>query len=144
LAPLVSPEQIVCVGLNYLDHCKEADLDVPKYQVVFFKFAIIGERDSMEIPNNSNRVDYEEEFAVVIGKEGKYIQEEEADNYIFGSTIMNDVSARDQRFFDGQWSRGKSADIFAPIGPSIVTKNEISDPNNLNFSLKLNNAVMQE
>src|SRR5699024_12779187 len=98
----------------------------------------------MEIPNNSNRVDYEEEFAVVIGKEGKYIQEEEADNYIFGSTIMNDVSAKDQRFFDVQWSRGKSADIFAAIGPSIVSKNEISYPHHVNFSLKLNNSVKND
>src|SRR5690625_381264 len=146
LSPLVSPEKNVCVGLNYFDHCKEMGSDVPKFPVVFFIFAnaIIGEKDSIEAPINSNRVEYEAEFAVVIGKEGKYIKEEEAYNYIFGYTIMNDVSARDQQFSDGQWSRGKSADTFAPIGPSIVTKNEISDPHNLNICLKLNNTVMQD
>lgn len=146
LSPLVKPEKIVCVGLNYLDHCKETGLEVPKSPVIFFKFAnaIIGEGDSIEIPINSNQVDYEAEFAIVIGKEGKSIQEEEAYKYIFGYTIMNDVSARDQQFSDGQWSRGKSADTFAPIGPSIVTKNEISDPHNLNISLALNGTVMQD
>jgi len=145
LAPLVKPEKIICVGLNYLDHCKETGLDVPKSPVIFFKNvnAIIGEGDSIEIPNNSNQVDYEAELAIVIGKEGKCIPKEEAYHFIFGYTIMNDVSARDQQFSDGQWARGKSADTFAPIGPSIVTKNEIKDPHHLDISLNLNNTVMQ-
>lgn len=145
LAPISKPEKIICVGLNYLDHCREMEIDIPKSPVIFSKYtnSIIGEYESIEIPKTSNQVDYEAELAVVIGKEAKNITEEEAFDYIFGYTIMNDISARDYQFSDGQWTRGKSADTFAPIGPSIVTKDEVRDPHNLDISLYLNDKMMQ-
>lgn len=145
LAPLNHSEKIICVGLNYLDHCLETGMEPPKAPIIFSKFsnAIIGNRQAIEIPINSNEVDYEAELAVIIGKEAKHVSEEAADNYIFGYTILNDISARDQQFTDGQWVRGKTANTFAPIGPCIVTKDEIEDPHNLEISLTLNGEVMQ-
>ncbi|MBA9026034.1 fumarylacetoacetate hydrolase family protein [Peribacillus huizhouensis] len=146
MAPISQPEKIICVGLNYLDHCKETGLEPPLSPVIFSKYAnaIIGEKEAIEIPVNSEQVDFEAELVVVIGKEAKRITEEEAAEYIFGYTIMNDVSARDHQFSDGQWTRGKSADTFAPIGPAIVTKGQVVDPHNLDISLKLNGEVMQQ
>ncbi|KKK39821.1 fumarylacetoacetate hydrolase [Mesobacillus campisalis] len=146
LPPVSNPEKLICVGLNYLDHCKETGLEPPSSPVIFSKYAnaIIGEKAAIEIPVNSNQVDYEAELAIVIGKEAKHVSEEEAEEYIFGYTIMNDISARDQQFADGQWSRGKSADTFAPIGPVIVTKDEVGDPHRLDISLTLNGQIMQE
>ncbi|WP_264740853.1 fumarylacetoacetate hydrolase family protein [Cytobacillus firmus] len=146
LAPITQPEKIICVGLNYLDHCIETGLEPPASPVIFSKYAnaIIGEGDAIELPVNSSQVDFEAELAIIIGKEAKCVSEEEAEDYIFGYTIMNDVSARDLQFADGQWSRGKSADTFAPIGPAVVTKDEAGDPHNLNISLRLNNEIMQD
>lgn len=146
LAPIAQPEKIICVGLNFLDHCKETGLEPPASPVIFSKYAnaIIGESEAIELPINSNQVDYEAELAIVIGKEAKCVSKEEAEDYIFGYTIMNDVSARDLQFTDGQWSRGKSADTFAPIGPTIVTKDEVGDPHNLDISLCLNDEIMQQ
>jgi 2-keto-4-pentenoate hydratase/2-oxohepta-3-ene-1,7-dioic acid hydratase in catechol pathway len=145
LAPIVQPEKIICVGLNYIDHCKETNMEPPAAPVIFSKYAnaIIGDKAAIELPINSNQVDYEAELVIVIGKEAKCVSEAEAEGYIFGYTIMNDVSARDLQFSDGQWSRGKSADTFAPIGPVIVTKDEVGDPHNLDISLRLNNQIMQ-
>ncbi|WP_186669149.1 fumarylacetoacetate hydrolase family protein [Sporosarcina sp. BP05] len=146
LAPVLTPEKIICVGLNYMDHCIETGLEPPASPVIFSKYAnaIIGEKDAIEIPINSTQVDFEAELVVVIGKEAKRITEEAAEEYIFGYTIMNDVSARDHQFSDGQWVRGKTADTFAPIGPIIVTKDEVDDPNNLDIYLTLNGEVMQQ
>lgn len=146
LAPLDRPEKIICVGLNYLDHCIETGMEAPISPVIFSKFtnAIIGNCQAIELPINSQEVDFEAELAVVIGKEAKFVSESEANQYIFGYTILNDISARDQQFTDGQWIRGKTADTFSPIGPCIVTKDEIEDPHNLNISLTLNNEVMQD
>ncbi|CAH0343843.1 fumarylacetoacetate hydrolase family protein [Bacillus sp. CECT 9360] len=146
LAPISQPEKIICVGLNYLDHCKETGMEPPKSPVVFSKYAnaIIGHQQSIELPVNSDQVDFEAELAVVIGKEAKRVSVEEASDYIFGYTIMNDVSARDIQFADGQWVRGKTADTFAPLGPCIVTQDEIEDPHKLNISLTLNGEVMQQ
>ncbi|THE11608.1 FAA hydrolase family protein [Bacillus timonensis] len=145
LAPISNPEKIICVGLNYLDHCRETNMDPPSSPVIFSKYAntLIGNQASIELPINSNQVDFEAELAVVIGKEAKCISEEEAEDYIFGYTIMNDVSARDLQFADGQWSRGKSADTFAPIGPAIVTKEEVGNPHQLEITLRLNDELMQ-
>ncbi|MFS0824640.1 fumarylacetoacetate hydrolase family protein [Bacillus sp. 1P02SD] len=145
LAPINNPEKIICVGLNYLDHCRETNMDPPSSPVIFSKYAnaLIGNQASVILPINSNQVDFEAELAVVIGKEAKGISEEEAEDYIFGYTIMNDVSARDIQFADGQWSRGKSADTFAPIGPAIVTKEEVGNPHQLEISLRLNDEIMQ-
>ncbi|MBL3644435.1 fumarylacetoacetate hydrolase family protein [Bacillus sp. RHFB] len=146
LPPIAKPDKIICVGLNYFDHCKETGMEPPASPVIFSKYsnAITGHNDAIEIPINSTEVDFEAELAFVIGKEAKHVSEEEAIEYVFGYTIMNDISARDLQFQDGQWSRGKTADTFAPFGPVIVTKDEVGDPHNLAISLELNGEIMQD
>lgn len=146
LPPIAKPDKIICVGLNYFDHCKETGMEPPESPVIFSKYAnaITGHNDPIEIPINSNEVDFEAELAFVIGREAKHVSEEEADDYVFGYTIMNDISARDLQFQDGQWSRGKTADTFAPFGPVVVTKDEVGDPHNLAISLELNGEIMQD
>ncbi|MGE6716926.1 fumarylacetoacetate hydrolase family protein [Peribacillus frigoritolerans] len=146
LPPIAKPDKIICVGLNYFDHCKETGMEPPESPVIFSKYAnaIAGHNDAIEIPINSTEVDFEAELAFVIGREAKHVSEEEADDYVFGYTIMNDISARDLQFQDGQWSRGKTADTFAPFGPVIVTKDEVGDPHNLAISLELNGEIMQD
>jgi 2-keto-4-pentenoate hydratase/2-oxohepta-3-ene-1,7-dioic acid hydratase in catechol pathway len=146
LPPIPQPEKIICVGLNYIDHCKETGMEPPASPVIFSKYAnaIVGHNDAIEIPVNSNEVDFEAELAIVIGKEAKRVSEEEANDYVFGYTIMNDISARDLQFQDGQWSRGKTADTFAPIGPVVVTHDEVGDPHGLAISLELNGEKMQD
>jgi 2-keto-4-pentenoate hydratase/2-oxohepta-3-ene-1,7-dioic acid hydratase in catechol pathway len=146
LPPIAKPDKIICVGLNYFDHCKETGMEPPASPVIFSKYsnAITGHNDPIEIPISSIEVDFEAELAFVIGKEAKRVSEEEADDYVFGYTIMNDISARDLQFQDGQWSRGKTADTFAPFGPVIVTKDEVGDPHNLAISLELNGEIMQD
>ena len=146
LPPITQPEKIICVGLNYLDHCAETGMEPPASPIIFSKYAnaIIGHNDAIEIPINSNEVDFEAELVVVMGRETKCVSEEEANDYVFGYTIMNDISARDQQFTDGQWSRGKTADTFAPIGPTIVTHDEVGDPHQLAISLELNGETMQD
>lgn len=146
LPPIAQPEKIICVGLNYIDHCKETGMERPASPVIFSKYAnaIAGHNDAIEIPINSTEVDFEAELAVVIGREAKHVSEEEANDYVFGYTIMNDISARDLQFQDGQWSRGKTADTFAPFGPVVVTHDEVGDPHNLAISLELNGEIMQD
>ncbi|YCI74819.1 fumarylacetoacetate hydrolase family protein [Bacillus sp. R1-10] len=146
LPPIANPDKIICVGLNYFDHCKETGMEPPESPVIFSKYAnaIAGHNDAIEIPINSTEVDFEAELAFVIGKEAKHVSEEEAIEYVFGYTIMNDISARDLQFQDVQWSRGKTADTFAPFGPVIVTKDEVGDPHNLAISLELNGEIMQD
>jgi len=146
LPPIAKPDKIICVGLNYFDHCKETGMEPPESPVIFSKYAnaIAGHNDAIEIPINSTEVDFEAELAFVIGREAKHVSVEEADDYVFGYTIMNDISARDLQFQDGQWSRGKTADTFAPYGPVIVTKDEVGDPHNLAISLELNGEIMQD
>lgn len=146
LPPIPSPEKIICVGLNYIDHCRETGMEPPSSPVIFSKYAnaIVGHNDAVEIPINSKEVDFEAELAIVIGKEAKRVTEEKANDYVFGYTIMNDISARDLQFKDGQWSRGKTADTFAPTGPVIVTKDEAGDPHSLSISLELNGEIMQD
>ncbi|WNS77744.1 fumarylacetoacetate hydrolase family protein [Domibacillus sp. DTU_2020_1001157_1_SI_ALB_TIR_016] len=144
--PIASPEKIICVGLNYIDHCHETGMEPPKSPVIFSKYAnaLTGHNTAIEIPINSNEVDFEAELAIVIGKEAKHVSEEEAEEFVFGYTIMNDVSARDLQFADGQWSRGKTADTFAPTGPYVVTRDEIGNPHDLAISLTLNGETMQD
>ena len=146
LPPIAKPDKIICVGLNYFDHCKETGMEPPESPVIFSKYsnAIAGHNDAIEIPINSTAVDFEAELAFVIGREAKHVSEEEANDYIFGYTIMNDISARDLQFQDGQWSRGKTADTFAPFGPVVVTHDEVGDPHNLAISLELNGEIMQD
>ncbi|ASS96829.1 fumarylacetoacetate hydrolase family protein [Peribacillus simplex] len=146
LPPIAKPDKIICVGLNYFDHCKETGMEPPDSPVIFSKYAnaIAGHNDAIEIPINSTEVDFEAELAFVIGREAKHVSEEEAYDYVFGYTIMNDISARDLQFQDGQWSRGKTADTFAPFGPVVVTHEEVGDPHNLAISLELNGEIMQD
>ena len=145
-APLPRPGKIVCVGLNYESHRAEQGLKSPARPVFFLKSAntICGPGDPIVLPPNSTEVDYEAEFAVVIGKRGKGIPEEKVFEHIAGYTILNDVSARDMQYGDRQWFRGKSCDTFAPTGPCIVTADEIPDPNSLRISLTLSGRTMQD
>jgi acylpyruvate hydrolase len=145
-APLRRPGKIVCMGLNYESHRAEQGMQAPARPVFFLKSGntICGPGDVIMLPPNSTEVDYEAEFAVVIGKRGKGISEEQVFEHIAGYTILNDVSARDMQFADWQWFRGKSCDTFAPTGPCIVTTEEIPDPHSLRISLELNGQTMQD
>ncbi|SPE24319.1 2-keto-4-pentenoate hydratase/2-oxohepta-3-ene-1,7-dioic acid hydratase (Catechol pathway) (modular protein) [Acidobacteriia bacterium SbA2] len=145
-APLLRPGKIVCVGLNYESHRAEQGIQTPARPIFFLKSnnTICGLGDPIVLPPNAQQVDFEAEFAVVIGKRGKAIPEEKVFEHIAGYTILNDVSARDLQIGDKQWFRGKSCDTFAPLGPWIVTKDEIPDPHALGISLTLNGNTMQD
>ena len=147
-APILNPEKIIAVGLNYLDHAKESGMEPPKQPLFFSKYAssIVGPRSPVVLPppDVTSKVDYEVELAVVIGKAAKNVPVEQAMDHVFGYTILNDISARDLQFEDGQWVKGKALDTFAPLGPWIVTKDEIADPHNLRLVLALNGEVMQD
>lgn len=147
LAPIFAPSKIVAVGLNYIDHCKEANLPVPGEPVLFAKFpnSVTGPFDDLSWPESvSSEVDYEVELGVVIGKRGRDIPEASALDYVCGYTVVNDVSARDLQFANAkQWDRGKSLDTFCPYGPYIVTRDEIPDPQVLQVRTVLNGKEMQ-
>ena len=145
-APIAYPNKITCIGLNYADHAREGGHEPPPAPIFFLKShnTICGPGDPIKLPPNSTQVDYEAEFAVVIGKRGRRIPESDAHKYIAGYTMLHDVSARDMQFSDKQWYRGKSCDTFAPTGPWIVTPDEIPDPHNLRISLTLNGETMQD
>jgi 2-keto-4-pentenoate hydratase/2-oxohepta-3-ene-1,7-dioic acid hydratase in catechol pathway len=145
-APLLRPGKIICVGLNYQSHLGEQAKKAPERPIFFLKSdnTICGPGEPIVLPPNSTQVDYEAEFAVVIGKRGKGIPEEKVFEHIAGYTILNDVSARDLQIGDGQWFRGKSCDTFGPTGPWIVTADEIPDPQGLRISLELNGRTMQD
>jgi 2-keto-4-pentenoate hydratase/2-oxohepta-3-ene-1,7-dioic acid hydratase in catechol pathway len=145
-APIPRPGKITCVGLNYADHAREQGEEPPPAPIFFLKSCntIIGPGDKIVLPPNSTQVDYEAEFAVVLGKRGSRIPEDKAYDYVAGYMILHDVSARDLQFSDKQWFRGKSCDTFAPTGPWIVTKDEVPDPHNLRISLTLNGETMQD
>jgi len=145
LSPLTDPEKIICIGLNYHDHAKESNMAVPKVPVLFPKYpnCIIGHEEAVIIPKEVEQCDYEVELAFIVGKTAKHVSKEDAMDYVFGYTILNDVSARDIQLNEAQWTRGKTMDTFAPTGPCIVTADEIGDPHNLDISLKLNGETMQ-
>ncbi len=147
-APLHNPSKIIAVGLNYIDHCEEAKLPVPKEPVLFSKWpnSITGPYDDLRWPVSVTReVDYEVELGVVIGRRGRNISEKDALDYVCGYTVVNDVSARDLQFANAkQWDRGKSLDTFCPWGPYIVTRDEVGDPHNLNVRTVLNGREMQK
>lgn len=145
LAPLVNPSRIFCVGLNYRDHAVESNMEIPKVPTIFLKLpsAIIGPGAAIKLPPNSTQPDYEAEFAVIIGAGGRNIAKEAWEKHIFGYTILNDVSARDIQLATSQWTLGKSFDTFAPLGPAIVTKDEIADPHQLSISLAIDGEVLQ-
>lgn len=145
--PITGVEKLICIGKNYADHAAEMGGSAPTIPVVFSKFAscLIGDGADIVLPSISKQVDYEAELVVVIGKEGRNIQRSDALGHVFGYSIGNDVSARDWQKGrpGGQWLVGKSFDSFAPLGPAIVTADEIEDPQSLNISLKLNDQQMQ-
>jgi 2-keto-4-pentenoate hydratase/2-oxohepta-3-ene-1,7-dioic acid hydratase in catechol pathway len=144
-SPIPRPPKIVCIGLNYRDHAAESNLPVPEVPTVFAKFptAVIGPGDPIVLPKESTKPDYEAEFAVVIGKGGRYISEDNWQDHVFGYTMINDVSARDFQMATSQWMIGKTFDTFAPIGPAVVTADEISDPHKLAISLTVNGEILQ-
>lgn len=141
------PSKIICIGLNYADHAKEAGSPIPAEPIVFFKAssALCGPNDDLIIPKNSEKTDWEVELAVVIGKKASYVAEKDADDYIAGYVLHNDYSERSfQLERGGQWVKGKSCDTFAPLGPFLATKEEIADIHNLNLWLKVNGKMMQD
>ena len=145
LAPIPRPPKVICIGLNYHDHAAESKMAIPDVPTVFSKFAtaVIGHGHPIVLPKNSAKPDYEAEFVVVIGKGGRHIPEERWREHVFGYTMMNDVSARDFQMATSQWMMGKTFDTFAPLGPDIVTADEIADPQNLAISLVLSGEVLQ-
>jgi 2-keto-4-pentenoate hydratase/2-oxohepta-3-ene-1,7-dioic acid hydratase in catechol pathway len=145
-APVPRPGKIVCVGLNYRDHATESGLAVPATPVIFSKFSscVIAPGEPVVVPTTSEKVDYEAELAVVIGRHAKHVSADRAYDYVLGYTAFNDVTARDFQFGDGQWQRGKSCDTFAPMGQTIVTTDEIPDPHVLRITTTVNGAVMQD
>jgi 2-keto-4-pentenoate hydratase/2-oxohepta-3-ene-1,7-dioic acid hydratase in catechol pathway len=145
-APVPRPGKLICIGLNYRDHAAESNMAIPRQPVVFSKFstAVIAPGEAVVLPASSTQVDYEAELAVVIGRRAKDVSAERALDYVLGYTCFNDVSARDFQFADGQWQRGKSCDTFAPMGPTIVTTDEVADPHSLSIKLILNGQTMQD
>ena len=144
-APPTSPSKIICIGLNYKDHAEELNMELPSEPKLFLKppSSIIAHNDIIRYPKMSSEVDYEAELAIVISKSGKDIEAEEANEYIGGYTILNDVTARDLQRKDEQWIRAKSFDTFCPIGPFIETSPDF-DPLNQNISLKVNGELKQQ
>jgi len=145
LAPVPRPGKILCVGLNYRDHAREAKLEVPGSPVVFAKFAtaVVGHQQPIVLPSTSAKVDYEAELGVVIGRRCRRVQAGDASSVIAGYLNANDVSARDFQKVDGQWVRAKSCDTFAPMGPWLVSADEVADSGDLDVRLRLNGEQMQ-
>jgi len=145
-APVPRPGKLICIGLNYRDHAAESNMPIPERPVIFSKFStcVIAPGEPVVIPPTSQQVDYEAELAVVIGRRAKYVKASRALDYVLGYTAFNDVSARDFQFADGQWQRGKSCDTFAPMGQTIVTTDQITDPHKLTIKLVLNGQTMQD
>ena len=150
IAPCVCKHNIgkfICIGLNYSDHAEETGMKVPPEPIMFMKAtsAVIGPNDDVLIPKNSSKSDWEVELGVIIGKEAKYISEDQSQDHIAGYCVVNDLSERAfQIERSGQWVKGKSCDTFGPIGPYLVTKDEIADPQNLKMWLDVNGKRMQD
>ena len=141
------PSKIICIGLNYTKHALESKMDLPKEPIFFFKSttALVGPNDDLVIPKNSKKTDWEVELAFVIGKKATYVEEKDAMKYVAGFCLHNDYSEREfQLERGGQWVKGKSADTFAPLGPYLVTPDEVGDFNNLHMWLKVNGRMMQD
>ncbi len=146
-APIARPGKIVAIGLNYEDHAAETGAEIPDKPIVFAKYpnTIIGPGEPIRIPEITEKVDYEAELAVVIGRRARGVEPGEGLDYVFGYMNSNDVSSRDLQFSEGgQWTRSKSLDTFAPTGPYLVTKDEIADPQDLSIRCVLNGEVMQD
>jgi len=146
-APFKRPSKIICVGLNYTKHALESKMPLPPEPIIFFKSttALVGPHDKLIIPKKSIKTDWEVELAVVIGKKASYVEEKEAMGYVAGFCLHNDYSEREfQLERNGQWVKGKSCDTFAPMGPYLVTKDELPNYNSLHMWLKVNGKMMQD
>lgn len=144
--PIHAPSKIICLGKNYAEHAKEGGFENPEKPLIFCKTpnALNGPFDPIVLPQSSGKIDWEVELAIIIAKQGKRIRKKESWDYIAGFTIMNDVSGREAQFSDSQWFRGKSFDGFAPVGPFIITPDEIGDVNNLRLFAKVDGQIMQD
>lgn len=144
LAPIKFPPKIVCLGVNYRDHAAETGAQIPKEPIIFMKphTAIIGPNEKI-MKSFVKQLDYEGELAIIMGKKAKNVSEADAKQYVFGYTILNDVSAREIQFGDKQWTRGKSFDTFAPTGPCITTEAQLKDTNNLAVRTWVNDELRQ-
>lgn len=143
---VTKPSKIICVGLNYKKHADETKAPYPKYPILFNKFdnALTGHLSEVVVPRTTERLDHEVELGIVIGKTAKHVSEEEALDYVFGYCTTNDLSARDIQKRTPQWMVGKTNDGFAPVGPYLVTKDEITNPNNLQLTTTVNGEVRQD
>lgn len=145
LSPVLRPGKILCVGLNYRDHAVESNMTIPEVPTIFLKLpnAVTGTGANVVLPRNSAQPDYEVELAAVIGKTGRNIAPENWRQHVLGYTVLNDVSARDVQLATSQWTLGKSFDTFAPVGPAIVTADELADPHALDIQLSIDGEVLQ-
>lgn len=145
-SPVARPTKIICIGLNYIDHCKETNAPIPEEPIIFFKSttALCGPNDQLIIPRNSEKTDWEVELAFVMSKKASYVEEADAMNYVAGYCLHNDYSERAfQLERGGQWAKGKGCDSFAPLGPWLATTDELADVNNLNMWLTVNGKTFQ-
>lgn len=144
-APVLHPSKIMCIGLNYRDHAAEANQPIPTYPTLFAKYpnCLIGSGESIVLPKISSQVDYEGELGVVIGRRARDVSEAEALSYVAGYLPFNDVSARDFQHRTSQWTIGKTFDTFGPMGPALVTVDEVADPQNLNLRVSIGDELLQ-
>ncbi|WJS93965.1 fumarylacetoacetate hydrolase family protein [Flavobacterium johnsoniae] len=146
-SPVARPSKIICIGLNYIDHCKETNAPIPTEPIIFFKSttSLCGPDDDLIIPKNSEKTDWEVELAFIVGKKASYVEEAEALDYVAGYALLNDYSERAfQLERGGQWAKGKGSDTFAPLGPFLATKDEIVDVDNLKMWLTVNGKKYQD
>jgi 2-keto-4-pentenoate hydratase/2-oxohepta-3-ene-1,7-dioic acid hydratase in catechol pathway len=146
LAPIPRPPKVICIGLNYRDHAIESGMPIPTIPVVFAKFSntVVGPGDDVVIPKNTEKPDFEAELAVVIGQPKRHVSVDNAMECVFGYTIVNDVSARDFQLATSQWIMGKTFPTFCPMGPWIVTKDELADPHSLRIGLRIDGETVQD
>ena len=145
-SPVARPSKIICIGLNYVDHCRETNAPIPDEPIIFFKSttALCGPNDDLVIPKNSEKTDWEIELAFVVGKKASYVSEADAMNYVAGYCLHNDYSERAYQLErGGQWAKGKGCDTFAPLGPFMATTDEIADVDNLSMWLTVNGKTYQ-
>lgn len=145
-APVPRPGKVICIGLNYRDHAEESGMDIPELPLVFSKFSscVVGPEAEVVLPPGAKEVDYEAEFGVVIGRTASRVKAEDAMDHVLGYCNVNDVSARDFQFADGQWQRGKSCETFCPAGPFLATADEIADPHALRVQFRMNGETLQD
>lgn len=145
-APIPNPGKFICIGLNYRDHAIESGMEIPEIPTVFTKYgnAVCGPGDPIVLPSVSSQVDYEAEFAFVVGRRAKHVKAADWEDYVFGYTCVHDVSARDYQLATSQWTIGKTFDTFGPMGPVLVSRDEVPDVNNLRVRFDLNGRILQD